>query len=165
MPSTVDGEMTPGHREVPRTCIRVMTLLDTILGVGQRGAERWVVETGIDMARFGSSAHVGALGRGRPNDASAGKQRYRRTRHGNQPLRTVLTQLAHTALWVDERDASNTSGMTSTPIRSAPPLRRLCSRGYECCHGLHADYACAGEGVEDLLCVCRLRSRFKRSTK
>ena len=56
-----------------------------------------MVETGIDMARFGSSAHVGALGRGRPNDASAGKQRYRRTRHGNQPLRTVLTQLAHTA--------------------------------------------------------------------
>jgi transposase len=30
-------------------------------------------------------------------DASAGKQRYGCTRHGNQPLRTVLTQLAHTA--------------------------------------------------------------------
>jgi transposase len=28
---------------------------------------------------------------------NAGKQRYRRTHHGNQPMRTVLTQLAHTA--------------------------------------------------------------------
>jgi transposase len=57
-----------------------------------------VVETGIDMARFGSSAHVAAwVGVAPGNDASAGKQRYRRTRHGNQPLRTVLTQLAHTA--------------------------------------------------------------------
>jgi transposase len=57
-----------------------------------------VVETGINMARFGSSAHVAAwVGVAPGNDASAGKQRYRHTRHGNQPLRTVLTQLAHTA--------------------------------------------------------------------
>ena len=40
MPSTVEGEMALGHPEVPRTCIRAMTLLDTILGVGQRGAEQ-----------------------------------------------------------------------------------------------------------------------------
>jgi hypothetical protein len=39
-PSTVEGEMVPGPLEVPRTCIRAMTLLDTILRVGQRGAER-----------------------------------------------------------------------------------------------------------------------------
>jgi transposase len=50
------------------------------------------------MALFGSSAHAAAWVRVVPgNDASAGKQRYRRTRHGNQPMRTVLTQLAHTA--------------------------------------------------------------------
>jgi len=57
-----------------------------------------VVQTGIDMARFGSSAHVAAwVGVAPGNDASADKQRYRRTRHGNQPRRSVLTQLAHTA--------------------------------------------------------------------
>jgi hypothetical protein len=39
LPSTVEGEMAPGHPEVPRMCIRAKTLLDTILGVGQRGAE------------------------------------------------------------------------------------------------------------------------------
>jgi hypothetical protein len=37
--STVKGEMAPGHPEVPRMCIRAKTLLDTILTVGQRGAE------------------------------------------------------------------------------------------------------------------------------
>jgi transposase len=31
------------------------------------------------------------------NNASAGKPRYGRSRHGDQALRTVLTQLAHTA--------------------------------------------------------------------
>jgi hypothetical protein len=39
LPSTVEGEMAPGHPEVARMCIRAKTLLDTILGVGQRWAE------------------------------------------------------------------------------------------------------------------------------
>jgi hypothetical protein len=39
LPSTVEGEMAPGHSEVLHMCIRAKTLLDTILGVGQRGAE------------------------------------------------------------------------------------------------------------------------------
>ena len=39
LPSTVEGEMAPGHPEVSCMCIRAKTLLDTILGVGQRGAE------------------------------------------------------------------------------------------------------------------------------
>jgi hypothetical protein len=39
LPSTVEGEVAPGHLEVPRMCIRAKTLLDTILGVGQRWAE------------------------------------------------------------------------------------------------------------------------------
>jgi len=49
------------------------------------------------MARFGFSAHLAAwVGVAPGNDASAGKQRYGRTRHGDQALRTLLTQLAHT---------------------------------------------------------------------
>jgi transposase len=50
------------------------------------------------MARFGSSAHLASwVGVAPGNNASAGKPRYGRTGHGDQALRTVLTQLAHTA--------------------------------------------------------------------
>ena len=49
------------------------------------------------MARFGSSAHLAAwVGVAPRNDARAGKPCYGRTRHGDQALRTLLTQLAHT---------------------------------------------------------------------
>ena len=50
------------------------------------------------MARFGTAARLAAwVGVAPGNDESAGKQRSGRTRPGNQPLRTVLTQLAHAA--------------------------------------------------------------------
>jgi transposase len=49
------------------------------------------------MARFGSSAHLAAwVGVVPGNNARAGKACYGRSRHGDQALRTVLTQLAHT---------------------------------------------------------------------
>src|SRR5262245_21288747 len=49
------------------------------------------------MAHFGSSAHLAAwLGIAPRNHARAGKPHYGRTRHGDQALRTLLTQLAHT---------------------------------------------------------------------
>ena len=83
---------------MPLTFTQAITLLDTIPGVDQRGAERWVAETGIDMTRFGTPARLAVWAGVAPgNDASAGKQRSGRTRPGNQPLRTVLTQLAHAA--------------------------------------------------------------------
>jgi transposase len=88
----------PSPPDTPVTFTRAMTLLDTIPGVDQRGAERWVAETGIDMGRFGTASRLAAWAGVAPgNDASAGKQRSGRTRPGNQPLRTVLTQLAHAA--------------------------------------------------------------------
>jgi transposase len=75
-----------------------MTLPDTIPKVDRQGAERWVAKTGIDMTCFGPSVCLAAwAGMALGNNASAGKQRYGCTRRGNQPLRTVLTQLAHTA--------------------------------------------------------------------
>jgi transposase len=75
-----------------------MTLLDTIPKVDRQGAEHWVAKTGIDMTCFGPSECLAAwAGMALWNNASAGKQRYGCTRHGNQPLRTVLTQLAHIA--------------------------------------------------------------------
>jgi transposase len=84
--------------DMPLTFTQAITLLDTIPGVDKRGAERWVAETGIDMARFGTPARLAVWAGVAPgNDASAGRQRSGRTRPGNQPLRTVLTQLAHAA--------------------------------------------------------------------
>jgi transposase len=84
--------------DMPLTFTRAITRLDTMPGVDQRGAERWVAETGIAMARFGTPARLAVWAGVAPgNDASAGKQRSGRTRPGNQPLRTVLTQLAHAA--------------------------------------------------------------------
>jgi transposase len=50
------------------------------------------------MARFGPSAHLAAWVAVVPgNDASVGKSHHSRSCHGDQALRTVLTQLAHTA--------------------------------------------------------------------
>ena len=66
--------------------------------MAQRGAERWGAETGIDMAGFGTASRLAVWAGMVPgNDANAGKQRSGRTRPGNQPVQTVLTQLAHAA--------------------------------------------------------------------
>jgi hypothetical protein len=54
---------------------------------------------------FGVLGSLGRIALG--NDASAGKQRYGCTRHGNQPLRIVLTQLAHTAARTKRGSAKN----------------------------------------------------------
>ena len=57
-----------------------------------------MAETGIDMARFGTASRLAVWAGMVPgNDANAGKQRSGRTRPGNQPVQTVLTQLAHAA--------------------------------------------------------------------
>jgi transposase len=96
--AAVSGAAEAATSNAPLTFTRAITLLDTIPGVDQRGAERWVAETGIDMARFGTASRLSVWAGVAPgNDASAGKQRSGRTRPGNQPLRTVLTQLAHAA--------------------------------------------------------------------
>jgi transposase len=93
-----DGETLPHSPDTLLTFNGAITLLDTIPGIDRRGAERWVAETGIDMARFGTAARLAAWAGVAPgNDESAGKQRSGRTRPGNQPLRTVLTQMAHAA--------------------------------------------------------------------
>jgi hypothetical protein len=48
----------PSSPVAPLTFTRAMALLDTIPGVDQRGAERGVAETGIDMARFGPASRL-----------------------------------------------------------------------------------------------------------
>lgn len=73
-------------------------LLDTIPGVARQAAETIVAEMGTDMNRFPSAAHLASWAGVAPgNHESAGKRYSGKTRKGNRPLRTLLTQVAHAA--------------------------------------------------------------------
>lgn len=73
-----------------RTNIKLAAVASDIMRAG--------AGTGIDMAHFGTPSRLAVcVGVAPGNDASAGKRRSGRTQLGNQPLRTVLTQLAHAA--------------------------------------------------------------------
>jgi transposase len=88
----------PGPSTASMSFARAVSVLDTIPGVNQRGAELWVAEMGIEMARFGTASRLAAWSGVAPgSEESAGKQRSSQTRKGNRVLRAVLTQLAHAA--------------------------------------------------------------------
>jgi hypothetical protein len=52
--------VNPASPLLPLTYERAIALLDTIPGVDRRGAEVWVAETGVDMARFGTASRLAA---------------------------------------------------------------------------------------------------------
>jgi transposase len=88
----------PGSSAAPMTFPQAVSVLDTIPGVNQRGAELLVAEWGIDMERFGTAARLAAWSGVAPgHDERAGKQRSGKTRQGNRALRTGLTPRAHAA--------------------------------------------------------------------
>ncbi len=75
-----------------------VALLDTIPGVDQRTAQTLVAETGADMARFPSSAHLASWAGVCPgNNESAGKHGSGRTRKGSKWLRVALVEAATAA--------------------------------------------------------------------
>lgn len=75
-----------------------LALLDTIPGVARRNAEEILAETGTDMGRFPSAAHLSSWGGVAPgNNESAGKRKSGRTRKGNKALRATLTEAARAA--------------------------------------------------------------------
>ncbi len=76
----------------------VVTLLDTIPGIGRAMGELLVAEIGIDMTKFPTAAHLAAWAGVAPgNNESAGRQRSGRTRKGNARLKTALVQAARGA--------------------------------------------------------------------
>jgi transposase len=76
-----------------------VTVLDAMPGVNQRGAEVWVAELGIAMARFGTASRLAAWSGVAPgHEERAGKPRSGKTRTGHRVLRAALTQLAHAAV-------------------------------------------------------------------
>ena len=69
-----------------------------IPGVAQRGAEVILAETGVDMSRFPSAAHLCSWAGVCPgNHQSAGKRYHGRTRKGNKTLKSMLVQCAKVA--------------------------------------------------------------------
>jgi transposase len=75
-----------------------VALLETIPGVGRKVAETVVAETGADMARFPSAAHLCAWAGVAPaNHESAGKRRPAGTRQGASWLRRTLIEAAKAA--------------------------------------------------------------------
>ena len=71
----------------------MLTALDTIPGIDRIGAISLVAETGGDMARFPTAAHLCSWAGMCPgHDESAGKRRSGRTRTANRYLRTTLIQ-------------------------------------------------------------------------
>jgi len=71
----------------------LLTALDTIPGINRIGAISLLAETGGDMTRFPSAAHLCSWAGMCPgHDESAGKRRSGRTRQANRSLRTTLIQ-------------------------------------------------------------------------
>jgi transposase len=72
--------------------------LDSIPGIGRRGAEEIVAEIGSDMSRFPTAKHVASWAKVCPgNNRSAGKQKSGHTGNGNVWLRSALLQAAWAA--------------------------------------------------------------------
>ena len=71
----------------------MLTALDTIPGIDRIGAISLVAETGGDMTRFPTAAHLCSWAGMCPgHDESAGKRRSGKTRKANRYLRTTLIQ-------------------------------------------------------------------------
>jgi transposase len=75
-----------------------LTRLQTIPGVGRRGAEILLAEIGTDMSRFPTAAHLASwAGMAPGNHESAGKRRSGKTRKGSPYLRALLVEAGQAA--------------------------------------------------------------------
>jgi transposase len=97
----LDGEVQKLDEEVAermRPFEKDMARLGEIHGVGQRTAEEVLAETGTDMSRFPTSAHIASWAKLCPgNNESAGKRKSGCTGRGNVWLRLILEQAAWAA--------------------------------------------------------------------
>ena len=85
------GELSARIEEQMLPFARQLEYLATIPGVGQSVAEVIVAETGADMSRFRTAAHLASWAGVCPgHHESAGKRRSGKTRHGNRWLTGAL---------------------------------------------------------------------------
>ncbi len=81
-----------------RPFAKALEMIDEIHGLGRRNAEEIIAETGVDMSRFPSQAHLASwAGMAPGNNQSAGKRLSGRTRKGNLHLRAALVRAARSA--------------------------------------------------------------------
>ncbi len=81
----VNGRMAPFEEALWR--------VQEIPGIGRRVAQEVIAETGTDMTRFPTAAHLASWARVCPsNNESAGKRKAGRTGHGNRWLRSALVR-------------------------------------------------------------------------
>lgn len=80
----------------------IIEQMDTVHGIGRRGAEEILVEIGPDVvARFADAHHLASWSGICPgNNESAGKHKSGKTRHGNPWLRSALVEAAWAAIKV-----------------------------------------------------------------
>jgi transposase len=92
----LQGEIVRLDEEVGRRMVpfeEALRRVQEIPGVGQRVAQEVVAETGVDMSRFPTAAHLASWARVCPsNNKSAGKRMTGRTGHGNRWLRSALVE-------------------------------------------------------------------------
>ena len=97
----LDGEIARMDQEVTARMDpfdEAIERLDTVPGVGRRGAEEILAEIGPDMGRFPTAAHLASWARVCPgNNESAGKRKSGRTGGGNPWLRRALVEAARGA--------------------------------------------------------------------
>ena len=122
----------------------VLTQLDTIPGIDRKAAVVLVAETGADMMRFPTAAHLASWAGMCPgHDESAGKRRSGRTRKANRYLRSVLiesalgaSRVAHSPLQATYRRVRANRGHKKAIVATAHQLLRL---AYAVMHD-HAPY-------------------------
>jgi transposase len=80
----------------------IIELIDTVHGIGRRGAEEILAEIGPDVvSRFPDAHHLASWAKICPgNNESAGKRKSGKTGHGNPWLRSVLVETAWAAVRV-----------------------------------------------------------------
>jgi transposase len=92
---TAIAELDAVIAEACRPWAHQLQLLQTIPGVGPKVAQVIIAETGGDMSRFPSAAHLAAwAGLAPAIYESAGKRRPSGTRHGNKWLASMLVEAA-----------------------------------------------------------------------
>jgi transposase len=91
-------ELSERIEERIRPFARQLKQLQTIPGVGQTTAEVIIAETGADMSRFRTAAHLASWAGVCPgHHESAGKRKSGKTRHGNRWLGAALGTAAMAA--------------------------------------------------------------------
>jgi transposase len=108
-------ELSTRIEEQMRPFARQLEQLQTIPGVGQATAEVLIAETGADMTRFRTAAHLASWAGVCPgHHESAGKRTSGRTRHGNRWLGAALGTAAMAASRTKDKTPTSVPAITAS---------------------------------------------------